>query len=275
MTLLQAVVLAIVQGLTELLPISSSGHLFAISWLFGWADQGLAFDVALHLGTLAAVLVFFFDDWLQIIARGFGVDYGNDEGLARNPKLLWMLVAATIPVGIAGLAFKHAAETSLRNPWVIGTMLIAVGILMAWGERIGQRTKGMGSLTVLDAMAIGVSQMLAIVPGTSRSGITMTTGLFRDLDRPTAARFSFLLSTPAIAAAGLKEIYDGIKEHGASALFTTDLLIGIVISGLVGFLVIRFLMQYLVRNGLRPFIWYRIGFGILIIALAFFRASRP
>ena len=272
MTLLQAVVLAAVQGFTELLPISSSGHLFAISWLLGWPDQGLAFDIALHIGTLAAVIIYFFRDWVQLFAMGFGADYAPDPDLARNRKLLWILAAATVPVGIAGLAFKSAAETTLRNPWIIGTMLIAVGVLMAIGERVGKRTKSIGAVSVADAMAIGISQCLAIVPGTSRSGITMTTGLFRNLDRPTAARFSFLLSTPAVAAAGLKSIYDGVKEQGAGSILQPELAIGILVSGIVGWLVIRFLMRFLVRHGLAPFIWYRIGFGILLIALAFFRS---
>jgi undecaprenyl-diphosphatase len=272
MTLLQAVILAVVQGFTELLPISSSGHLFAISWLLRWPDQGLAFDIALHLGTLAAVIVYFFRDWVQVIAMGFGSDYAPDPDLARNPRLLWMMAAATIPVGIAGLAFKHAAETSLRSPWVIGSMLISVGLLMALGERVGKRAKSIGSLSLADAMTIGIAQCLAIVPGTSRSGVTITAGLFRDLDRPTAARFSFLLSTPAVGAAGLKAIYDGIKEVGVGGLLTQDLVIGIVVSGLVGWLVIRFLMRFLGKHGLAPFIWYRIGFGMLLIALAFFRS---
>jgi undecaprenyl-diphosphatase len=272
MPLLQAVVLAVVQGLTELLPISSSGHLFAISWLLGWQDQGLAFDIALHIGTLAAVLIYFFRDWVQVIATGLGIDYAPDPDLGRNRKLLWMLAAASVPVGVAGLAVKDYAETALRNPWVIGSMLIAVGLLMALGERVGKRAKSIGEVGLLDALAIGAAQALAVIPGTSRSGITMTAGLFRDLDRPTAARFSFLLSTPAVGAAGAKAIYDGVKEQGAAAILKPELGIGIVVSGVVGLIVIAFLMKFLSRHGLRPFILYRIAFGILLIALAFFRS---
>jgi undecaprenyl-diphosphatase len=183
-----------------------------------------------------------------------------------------MLVAATLPIGAGGLLLKDLAETSFRNAWVIGAMLIAVGLLMAASERIGRRTKGIGDLGWADALLIGTAQALAIVPGTSRSGITMTAGLFRNLDRPAAARFSFLLSTPAVAAAGLKAIYDGVKEQGVGAILKPELAIGIVISGVVGWLVIRFLMTFLGRNGLQPFIAYRIAFGILLIALAFFRS---
>ncbi len=271
MPLFQAVILAVVQGLTELLPISSSGHLYAASWLLGWQDQGLAFDIALHLGTLAAVIAYFFRDWLQVLAMGFGVDYRPDPDLARNSRLLWILAAASVPVGIVGLAFKEAAETTLRNPWVIGSMLIIVGILMAWAERAGRRRKSIGEISAADAMVIGVAQCLAIVPGTSRSGITMTAGLFRNLDRTTAARFSFLLSTPAIAAAGLKSLYEGYQEHGSS-LMSQEMVIGIVVSGITGWLVIKFLMRFLVSNGFMPFVWYRIAFGILLIALAFVRS---
>lgn len=272
MPLLHVVILAVVQGLTEFLPISSSGHLFAISWLLGWSDQGLAFDIAMHLGTLAAVIIYFFRDWMQIIAAGFGIEYGSDPELKNNSKLLWLLMAATVPVGLAGLAFQHAAETSLRNAWVVGGMLIAVGLLMAWGERMGRRLKGIAEVTTADAMAIGVAQALAVVPGTSRSGITMTAALFRDLKRPTAARFSFLLSTPAIGAAGAKAVYDGIKADGGRALLTQEALLGMLISGVVGWLVIRFLMRYLATHDFKLFIWYRVGFGILLVALAFYRS---
>ncbi len=272
MPLYQVIALSIVQGVTELLPISSSGHLFLTSWLLGWQDEGLAFDIALHLGTLFAVIVYFFRDWLQVIAQGFGVSFGTDEHLKQNPRLLWMLAAASLPIGLLGLKFKDAAETSLRSPWVIGTMLIAVGLLMWLGEKRGSRAKNMGQVTWLDALLIGIGQSLAIIPGTSRSGITMTTALFRNLDRAAAARFSFLLSTPAVAAAGLKAVYDAVKTEGASALLTQELFIGIALSGVTGWAVIAFLMRYLQRSSLMPFIWYRIGFGILVIALAVFRA---
>ncbi len=273
MTLTQAVLLAIVQGLTELLPISSSGHLFAFSWLFAMPDQGLAFDIALHMGTLFAVIAYFFRDWLQILGQGFGISVGNDSGLKKNPRLLWVLAAATVPIGIGGLLLKRAAETSFRNAFVIGAMLILVGLLMLVGEKIGRRTKSIGELTTVDALTIGLAQVLAVVPGTSRSGITMTAGLFRDLDRPTAARFSFLLSTPAVAAAGLKELYDALKEGHAGSLLTMEAGVGIIVSALTGFLVIHFLMRFLTRNGLTPFIWYRIAFGVLLVGLAIARGS--
>src|SRR5258707_11386764 len=183
MALYQVVLLAIVQALTEFLPISSSAHLALAPWLLGWKGPGLSFDIALHFGTLAAVLLYFFRDWVQVIAQGFGIHIGNDEQLRRNPKLLWLLAAASLPIGIVGLAFGKQAESTWRSPWVIGSMLIGVGILMWFGERASDNSRGISQINAGDSAAIGVAQALAVVPGTSRNGITITTGLFRDLDR--------------------------------------------------------------------------------------------
>lgn len=201
MPIYQVVVLAVIQGITEFLPISSTAHLALVPWLFHWKDPGLIFDIALHVGTLVAVLIYFFNDWVQIVAHGFGYQAGTDPDLKRSPKLLWLLAIATIPAGIFGWLFEKQAETTLRSPYIIAAMLIVVGVLMWLGERAGRRQKDIGLVSPLDAIVIGISQALAVIPGTSRSGITITTGLFRDLDRYTAARFSFLLSTPTIAGA--------------------------------------------------------------------------
>ena len=268
MTVFQAVVLAIIQGVTEFLPISSSAHLALVPVFTGWPDQGLAFDVALHVGTLLAVLVYFFRDWLQLIARGFGLRYGNDDQIAAEPRMLWYLAAATIPVGVAGILLKDVVETTLRNPFVIGTMLILVGLLMWVGDRFGGRSKQLGQISLFDALFIGFAQALAIVPGTSRSGITITAALFRDIDRAAAARFSFLLSTPAIGGAALKSLYDLTKDHGLPEGMATPLAIGIVISGITGWLVIAFFLEFLRRNSLKTFVVYRVVFGIIVIALA-------
>jgi len=271
MPLYQALILAVVQGFTEFLPISSSAHLALAPWLLGWNDQGLTFDIALHIGTLLAVLIYFFRDWIQVLGGGFGLRLGTDPDLRDNPRLLWMLAAATIPVGLAGLAFKEAAETTFRTPWVIGTMLIVVGLLMGYAERICLRNKHIAHVSWFDAMAIGVAQALAVVPGTSRSGITITAGLFRGLDRASAARFSFLLSTPAIAAAALKAFYDLHKAGGIPAGEQTIFFSAMAVSALTGCFVIAFFMRYLRRATLQFFVVYRILFGILVIALAFFR----
>ena len=272
MPLFQVVVLAIIQGITEFLPISSTAHLALAPWLLGWADPGLTFDIALHLGTLLAVLAYFFHTWIQILAQGLGIRYGDDENLRQNPGLLWLLAVGSIPVGIFGFVFGKQAETTWRSPFVIGTMLVAVGLLMWFSERIGARNKGIGAVTLADSLLIGTAQALAIVPGTSRSGITITAGLFRNLDRVAAARFSFLLSTPAIAAAAAKAFYDLMKHGGIPADMRMPFALGIVLSALSGLVVIAFFLRFLQRHTLYFFIYYRIIFGIIVIALAF---SRP
>jgi Uncharacterized bacitracin resistance protein len=178
MPLYQIVILAIIQGLTEFLPISSTAHLYLAPWLLGWEDPGLSFDIALHIGTLAAVLIYFFRDWVQVIGQGLGISLGTDEELKKNRMLLWLLAAATIPVGLFGLAFNKQAEGSWRNPYVIGIMMIVVAILMLIAERVGKRTRNIGQINAVDAGVIGLSQALAVIPGTSRSGITITSGYF-------------------------------------------------------------------------------------------------
>jgi undecaprenyl-diphosphatase len=271
MPLIEAIVLGIVQGLTEFLPISSTAHLILIPWLFGWKDPGLAFDVALHVGTLAAILIYFFRDWVQVIAQGLGMQSEHDPALSRNRGLLWLMVAATIPIGVFGYLFQHRAETAWRTPDVIAAMMILIGLILWWADHVGRKQKDLGHLSFADAMTVGFAQVLSIVPGTSRSGVTIAAGLLRNLDRATAARFSFLLSTPAIGAAAAKDFYDLMKHQGGiPADMRTALLAGIVVSGITGCLVIRFFMNYLRRGTLTFFVAYRVIFGIIIIALAHF-----
>ncbi len=273
MSLFHVVVLAVVQGFTEFLPISSSAHLALAPWLLGWRDQGLTFDIALHFGTLAAVGVYFFRDWLQIAAQAFGLPYTPSEDLARNPRLLWLLAGATIPVGVAGLLLKDYVETTLRSPLVIGSMLIGVGILIGVADRLGARLRGVGSISVPDAAAIGISQALAIVPGTSRSGITIAAGLFRGLNREAAARFSFLLSTPAIAGATLKAFLDLHEQGGIEPGMLTAFVVGMGVSALTGCLVIALFLRFLRKYSLKFFVYYRVVFGIMVLALAAFRPT--
>jgi undecaprenyl-diphosphatase len=273
MPLLQVIVLGIVQGLTEFLPISSSAHLVLISWVLGWADQGQAFDVALHVGTVAAVIVYFFRDWIQILAQGFGIRLQGDSGISRNRNLLWLLALATIPIGIAGYIFKTQAEEVWRkNHLLIGIMMVAVGLIMWIAERVGRKQKDLGHVSAGDALAIGVAQAFAIFPGVSRSGITISAGLFRNLDRQEAARFSFLLLTPAVLAAAAKDLYDLMKHHGGiPADIQVPFAVGILVSALTGGLAIHFLMNFLRRSSLTLFVIYRVIFGIIVIALAVFR----
>jgi undecaprenyl-diphosphatase len=268
---MQVIILAVVQGLTEFLPVSSTAHLYLTSWLLGWQTEALDFDIALHIGTLLAVLLYFFQDWLQILAQGFGMRFGNDEELRHNDSLLWLLAIATVPVGVFGLFFTKQAETTWRNPFVMGAMLIIVGVLMWFADNASRKLRDLASVNLPDAIVVGFAQALAIVPGTSRSGITITAALFRDLSRESAARFSFLLSTPAIAAAAAKALYDMHKHGGLHAILNTNFIVGILVSALTGCVVIAWFLYYLRRSGLRPFVYYRIIFGIIVIALAFIR----
>jgi undecaprenyl-diphosphatase len=270
MPIAHAIVLAIIQALTEFLPVSSTAHLILIPWLVGWDDGGLTFDVALHAGTLAAVIIYFFRDWVQIIAQGFGLNIGHDPDLKQNRNLLWLLAVASIPIGIIGYLFDKQADTVWRRPYVIGTMLIVVGIVMWIAERRRIGGKTLNTISFADGIAVGLAQAVSVIPGTSRSGATISAGLFRNMTRETAARFSFLLSTPAIAAAVAKKAWDIHKEGGIPPGMKTPIAVGIVVSGVLGAVVIAFFLRYLRRRSLMPFVYYRIIFGIIVIALAAF-----
>jgi undecaprenyl-diphosphatase len=271
MPILQVIVLAIVQGLTEFLPVSSTAHLYLTSWLLGWQTEALDFDIMLHIGTLVALLLYFFRDWTQIIGQAFGLRIGHDNELRLNHMLFWLLVLGSVPIGIVGFLFNKQAETTWRTPWVMGVMLILVGILMYIAENASRKSRDLASLNGPDAVVIGVAQALAVVPGTSRSGISISAGLFRNLSSQTAARFSFLLSAPAIGGAAAKAFWDMHKAHQLHAVLETPFLVGVAVSAITGCLVIGWFLQYLRRSSLRPFVYYRIIFGIIVLALAFIR----
>ena len=272
MPLSQVVVLAVVQGLTEFLPVSSTAHLYLSSWLLGWQTESLDFDIMLHLGTLLAVLLYFFRDWVQIVGQAFGMETGSDTELKQNRALLWLLAIGSIPIGVAGILFNKQAETVWRTPFVMGGMLVAIGVLMWFAENAGRKVRDMGSVSMADALAIGGSQALAVVPGCSRSGITISSGLFRGLTRESAARFSFLLSTPAIGAAAGKALWD-IHKHGGGlhTLLSAQFVVGVAVSAVTGCAVIAWFLRYLRFSSLRPFVYYRVIFGIIVLALAFIR----
>jgi undecaprenyl-diphosphatase len=271
MPLYQVLIYAIVQGITEFLPVSSSAHLELLPRLMGWVDPGLEFDIALHVGTLLAIVLYFFKDWVQIIGQGLGLTIGTDEELKRNRMLLWLLAVGSIPIGVAGVVFKEKAEGEWRNLLLIGIMLVGIGIVMWIAERVGTHKRDISGIGWLDAIIIGVAQALAVVPGTSRSGITIAAGLFRNLDRQACARFSFLLSTPAIAGAALLPVLKMRKTGGLPHDMVVPFVVGALVSGIVGAIVIGFFMRYLKGRTLYPFIYYRIVFGIIVIALALFR----
>jgi len=269
MPLYQAVVLAVVQSLTEFLPISSTAHLTLAPWLLGWKDPGLTFDIALHLGTVAALIAYFFRDWVQLVVHGFGIRrYNRDPEISRNPRLLWLLAIATVPVAVFGYLFKEQAETSWRSPFVIAGMLIAVGVLMYIAEKVGSNQADLAKVSLGDSVVIGLSQAVSIIPGTSRSGITISAGLLRDLNRAAAARFSFLLSTPALLGASVKAFLDLHKNGGLTPEMQLPFLAGLLVSAVTGWLVIALFLRFLRNHTLLFFVYYRLVFGIIVIALA-------
>ena len=279
MPLYQAIVLAIVQGLTEFLPISSTAHLWLFPWLLGWKDPGLTFDVALHAGTLLAVLVYFWRYWVEMATMALGLGGGGagapnagatghsaSADLRENPRLLWYLVIATIPAALAGWRFEHAAEEQVRSPTIIGTASIVIGLFMWAGDWLGKRERDLGHVGLLDSFLVGVAQALAVIPGVSRSGVTMTAGLFRRMKRETAARFSFLLCTPLIAGAALKKGLE-IRHAGLPHDMRLPFLCGALVSALVGYLVIAVLIRYLERRTFKVFVVYRVVLGVILLVL--------
>jgi undecaprenyl-diphosphatase len=256
-TYTQSAVLGVVQGLTEFLPVSSSGHLILVPLVLGWPDQGLAFDAAIHLGTLAALLVYFRTELLGFL-RGV------------NTRLLLVLISATIPAGLAGLAFGAVVETRLRDPRIVGVSLMVWGVVMWLADRRGARNprpvRGAERVGWGTGMAVGIAQALALIPGTSRSGITITAGLFAGLDRVTAARFAFLLSIPVTAAAGAAKALS-LLRHGLEPGLVGPLALGVVASFGAGLAAVWLLVAFLGRGSLIPFAVYRLALGALILAV--------
>ncbi len=281
MPLYQAFVLAIVQGLTEFLPVSSTAHLWLVPWIMKWNDPGLTFDVALHAGTLVAVLLYFWRYWLEMIKMVLGISGGRAGAtasggvpgkagsitlLGENRQLFWFLVIATIPGGIAGWLFERAADERLRSPLVVGPALIIVALLMWTGERVGSENHNLGQVGLWDSIIVGAAQAFAVIPGVSRSGSTMTAGLFRGMSRETAARFSFLLSTPLIAGACLKKGWE-IHHSGLPADMRLPFLFGIIVSAVVGYTVIAALIRYLERRTFTIFVVYRVILGVILLVV--------
>lgn len=259
---MQAVVLGFVQGLGEFLPISSSAHLVLVPWFFGWTDPGLTFDVALHVGTLVAVVLYFWRDWWQLIIKGF-----TDVRSARG-RLFWYLAAATVPGAAAGYLLEEKAETVFRSPALIAVMLIVMGILLYWADRRSAKRVEMNHITFGTSISIGISQALAIIPGVSRSGITMTTGLLAGMNREGAAKFSFLLSTPIILGAAMVKLPHVISN---GSMITASFMIGVLVSCVTGIVSIGFLLRYVRTKNFLPFAWYRFMLGALVIVMAILR----
>lgn len=278
MPLYQAIILALVQALTEFLPVSSTAHLILFPWFAGWQDPGLAFDVALHAGTLLALVFYFFKDWLTLLLCGFGLNFpaaAKPEDIVHNRKMFWYLVIGTIPAGVAGLLFHHEIEEKLRQPKIIAVSLVLIALLMWWADSKKDLTRKEGDSNLGDALTIGTAQALALWPGVSRSGITITTGLFRRLTRAAATRFSFILSVPAVAGAVVMELPKLIKMHKAGGLDLplSTLAISVLVSGVAGYFVIAFFLRYLQTRTLKVFVVYRLVFGMMILVWAFLQAG--
>ncbi len=282
MSILEAIVLGVVQGLTEFLPISSTAHLRIVPALFGWNDPGAAFTAVIQIGTLVAVLYYFYADILRIATATVQNTLQGKPFENFDSRMGYMMILATVPIVISGLLLKTYIETSFRSLYVIAFTLIALALLLMLAEFLvkvrvekGEKQKELTDLSWLEAIVVGIAQCLALIPGASRSGVTITGGLFLGMTRETAARFSFLLSLPSIFAAG---VYQLIKAR--EALFATSesiltLVIATVVSGVVGYYSIAFLLNYLKKNSTYLFITYRVALGLLLLVLLFNGTLNP
>lgn len=267
MTTIQALILGIIQGLTELLPISSSAHLDILPWLFGWTNNpefNIAFegfDVALHFGTLLSIGIFFFKDWIALIKGGFNQIIKKES--SQEGKMFWYIVAATLPGGIIGLILDKFVGDSLKKPIIIAISLIVMGIILYIVDKKSKSDIKYEEMTFKQTFLIGLSQCLAFIPGVSRSGITMTTGRSMGIDRESVAKYSFMLSAPIVLAATILKLKDFV--------FSIPFFIGILASFIVGVIVIKFLLEYLKKGSLKIFAIYRVIFGIIIIIFTLIR----
>ena len=264
MSVIEAIVLGIVQGLTEFLPISSTAHLRVVPAFAGWEDPGAAFTAVTQLGTLAAVLLYFRRD-LWSIGRGWLAGLRDRDARGTpDSRLGWFILVGTLPIVVFGAAFSDQIETGARNLRLIGVTLIALGLILLAAEKIGTRTRGLGSLRWRDGVLIGLAQAAALVPGVSRSGATITAGLFLGLDRETAARYSFLLSVPAVVLSGLYELRD-IGGEGGAGVWPTAL--ATVLAFAVGYASNALLLRYLATHTVLLFVVYRVALGALVLVL--------
>ncbi len=265
---IQALIMGIVQGLTEFLPVSSSGHLIVVPSLLGWDDAfltSLAFSVMLHLGTLVALLVYFRADWLRLVPAGLAA--ARDRSFRDDPdrRLAWLLVASTIPAAIVGLLFNDLIENSFRHPGLVAvTLVVGAGILFL-ADRIGARSRDVEDVTFPIAIGIGVAQALALVPGISRSGISISAARLAGLDRPAAARFAFLMATPITAGAGIFEARKLLAGEAGVDIAIAPLVVGMIAALVSGLAAIHFMLAYLRRRSLDVFVWYRLGLAAVVL----------
>lgn len=266
MSTFEAIVLGIVQGLTEFLPVSSSGHLRIVPALFGWDDPGTAFTAVIQLGTMAAVVIYFWKDLWRITTAWFASLRDRSRRSDLDARMGWYLIIATIPIGIFGLAFKDQIESGARDLRLIAGTLIVMGLVLLYAEKVASRRKTVADIDSRDGVAIGLAQSLALVPGVSRSGATISAGLFLGYSREAAARFSFLLSIPAVVLSGLFSLKDLGDSSGRDPGLVPTAVATLVSFG-VGYLAIAWLLKFLVSHSTKVFVAYRIGLGTLLIVL--------
>jgi undecaprenyl-diphosphatase len=267
--LVEAAVLGVVQGLTEFLPVSSTGHLILTEEVLG-VDQdelGLQFDAAIHLGTLAAVLVYFRGTIVSLVTAWFASLRARDWAHSLDSKLAWLILIGTVPAAIAGAAVESTAEDAFRSPALVAVMLLLFCIPMVLAEQLGKGSRALVSAGPKDAVLMGAAQSIALIPGVSRSGITISTGMLAGFKREDAAVFTFLLSAPIIAAAGGKQIVDTLRENEGGGAGFEVYVVGLVTAGVVGYAAIAFLLRFLRTNTVYPFVVYRVLLGISVLAL--------
>jgi undecaprenyl-diphosphatase len=265
---LQALVLGLVQGLTEFLPISSSGHLRIVSEIFFGDDAGAAFTAVTQLGTEAAVLIYFARDIGHLVVTWFRGFRSAQVRATPDYRIAWLVIIGTIPIGVLGFIFEDQIQTSGRNLWIIGSTLIVFGLVLAAAERYGQQRRPLQQLTVTDGVVMGLAQAMALVPGVSRSGGTISAGLFLGLTRPTAVRYSFLLAIPAVIAAGIFQIPDVFAVGGPGLQPTVaQMVVATLLAAAVGYAAIAWLLRYVERHSVYLFVWYRLALGTTVLAL--------
>lgn len=260
----EAVVLGIVQGLTEFLPISSSAHLLIVSQLFGWEDPGAAFTAVTQIGTETAVIIYFRKDIWRIITTWVRSLANRELRSSLDARMGWYVIIGTIPIGVLGFVFQDAIETVARNLWLVSFTLIGFGILLGVADRVGAKTKTLEDLRLRDGVLYGLAQSLALIPGVSRSGATISGGLFLGYDRSAATRYAFLLAIPAVMASGL---YEATKIADQEAVSWGPTILATLIAFAVGFAVIAWLLRYITSNSYLPFVIYRVVLGLLVMAL--------
>lgn len=270
MDLFQSIIIGLLQGLTEFLPISSSGHILIVPAILGWPDPGAAFTAVIQLGTEAAVLIYFRRDLWDIATTWLDSLRNPARRRELNARMGWYLIAATVPIGILGLAFEDQIENAARNLWLVGTTLIVFGIVLGVADNVGSRRKDVGNLSMRDGILIGFAQSLALIPGVSRSGATISAGLFLGLDRRSAARFSFLLAIPAVVISGLFELKGIVSGEKAVGEPFINVIVATLVAFVVGYSVIAWLLRYLSTNSYAIFVGYRLllGTGVLILTAA-------